>query len=250
MFNETLQGDPMKIIPIMPVKQTVNFGTLLGTFGKAIAGAVSVNFSVSGGEHCDDSCELKNSGCYACVSQKVKPSIYINLERKQNSKSEYLQQLASAKSIKKMVSATWVRFSTFGSIYAPSALSQADNENLRTIAKALDHTKVHFPVETIEKGLHMNTLGFKTRVSANTNVSRLTEILSHGLNASVVIQGDKMARGKNKRLHSSKAFAYMRELNSQGISAKVCPAIAGNAKCGQCTLCANESIKVIVYPMH
>ena len=37
---------------------------------------------------------------------------------------------------------------------------------------------------------------------------------------------------------------------AQAAQKKVCPAVAGNAKCGACTACADKQVQVIVYPMH
>ena len=70
-----------------------NFGTLIGTYGKGVAGSATVNFTTSGGRHCDDSCPLKGNGCYAITTEAMKPSITINLERKQDNISDYLQAL-------------------------------------------------------------------------------------------------------------------------------------------------------------
>ena len=30
----------------------------------------------------------------------------------------------------------------------------------------------------------------------------------------------------------------------------VCPAIASDAKCGQCTACANRAVDIVLYPFH
>lgn len=230
--------------------QTTQFGTLIGSYGKGVVGSATVNFTTSGGKHCDDSCPLKGNGCYAIATEAMKPSITINLERKEENVSDYLQALATPKAIAKLQAAPWVRFAAFGSIPAPSELTLGDFANLRTIAASLDHTRVHFPTETLAKADMLKVAGFMPRVSVATNLKALPQVIKAGHVASCAVKGDKLARGKNKRAHSAQAVTFMRELKEQGISAKVCPAVAGNAKCGACTACADKSVQVIVYPMH
>lgn len=228
----------------------INFGTLIGTYGKGVAGSATVNFTTSGGKHCDDSCPLKGNGCYAITTEAMKPSITINLERKQDNISDYLQALVAPKALSKLKAAPWVRFAAFGSIPAPADLTLQDFNHLRTIGASLDHSKVHFPTETLAKADMLKVAGFTPRVSVATSTENLHKVLQAGHVASCAVKGDKLARGKNKRAHSAQAITFVRDLRAQGINAKVCPAVAGNAKCGACTACADKQVQVIVYPMH
>ena len=240
----------MKTIPIYPAAKPIDFGTLIGTYGKGVEGSCTVNFTLSGGRHCDDSCPLKDGPCYAITTEAMKPSISVNLERKQNNIDAYIGQLASPKSLGKLARAPWVRFAAFGSIPEPGELSRKAKNGLKQIAQALDHSRVHWPTETLKKARMLKTLGFTPRVSVATNTQNLGKVLRAGHVASCTVAGEKLARGKNKRAHSSKAIAFVRDLQSKGIAAKVCPAVAGEAKCGSCTACANPNVSVIVYPMH
>lgn len=227
------------------------FGTLIGSFGKGVPGSVTVNFGISGGKNCDDSCTLKQSGaCYAITTEKVKPSITVNLERKENNITEYLQELTSPKAIAKFNAAPWIRASAFGSIPSPDKLTDQNLDSLRTIADNVDHSKLHFPVETMDKAQVLRMVGFNPRVSAGTDKQKALSYVIQGFNTSLVVEGPKRAMGKNKRLYSEPAFELSKELNSQGITSKVCPAIAGSAKCGACKLCADKDIDLILYPMH
>lgn len=231
--------------------QSKQFGTLIGSFGKGVSGSVTINFGVSGGANCDDSCELKQSGaCYAITTEKVKPSITVNLERKENNFNAYLTELNSDKAINKLNNAPWVRFSAFGSIPKPESLSAADIELLSELASKLVNQNMHFPVETIDKGRLLKSIGFNPRISCASDIAKAESLAIQGLNSSLVIAGAKRATGKNKRLYSSEAFAVAKELNSKGVSAKVCPAIAGSAKCGDCKMCADSKISTIIYPLH
>ena len=130
-------------------------------------------------------------------------------------------------------------------------MTETDKENLQAVAAALDHSFVHFPVETIAKAAAMKACGFvNPRVSASGNIERIEGILAAGFTASCSIAGPKKAVGKNKRIHAQPAFDYAKQMNAKGIKTKVCPAIAGNAKCGSCTACADRDVQVIVYPQH
>lgn len=231
--------------------QSKNFGTLIGSFGKGIAGSVTVNFAPSGGANCDDSCPLKKSRiCYAISAETRKPSITVNLEKKAADFSGYLSELISDKAIAKLNDAPWVRFSAFGSIKDPNDISAADTAKLEYIAANIDHTKTHFPVETAEKFEYLRRVGFAPRLSLATELDKVESLVIKGYKLSATIEGPKRAIGKNKRKHSQKAFDTAAEFNARGIKTKVCPAIAGKASCGDCKLCARPDVDLIIYPMH
>lgn len=227
-----------------------NFGTLIGSFGKGIKGSVTVNFGVSGGSNCDDSCTLKGNGCYAETTEAVKPSITVNLERKQNNLTQYLTELTSPKALAKLNKAPWIRASAFGSIPAPEQITDEQYSLLQNFAAGIDNPNLHWPVETLDKARLLRSVGFNPRYSAGLDVNKCVSAVIQGFNTSLVVEGPKKARGKNKRKHSEPAFIAMRDLTSQGITSKVCPAIAGSASCGACTMCADKDIDVIIYPMH
>ena len=224
------------------------FGTVIGTYGKGIAGSATINFTVSGGKHCDDSCPLKGNGCYAEQTGKVKPSITVNLERKEANFSDFIAAVASDKGIAKIENAPWVRFAAFGSIPAPTTWTEKDRENMRKIAQAAEsHGRYHFPIETVEKARALHEVGF-TRVRVSDGAS--VEARLNGFPVSIVVTGEKRAVGKNKRQHAAPAFAKAKAYRKNGVNAKVCPAITGSAKCGECTMCANNDVDIVIYPMH
>jgi hypothetical protein len=224
------------------------FGTVIGTYGKGIEGSATVNFTVSGGKHCDDSCSLKGAGCYAEQTGKVKPSITVNLEKKEADFSGYLATLATPKGLEKIRTAPWVRFAAFGSVPVPSSWTNEDRANWTKIAEAAEsHGRYHFPIETVEKARALKALGFsRVRVSDGASV----EARLNGFPVSIVVQGAKRATGKNKRAHAAPAFEKAKQYRARGVNAKVCPAIAGSAKCGSCTLCADNDVAIVIYPMH
>lgn len=233
--------------------QTKEFKTTIGTFGKGLPGSKTINFGVSGGANCSDTCPLKKSGlCYAISTEKLKPSITVNLERKQANFTGYLEALTSDKALTELNTAPWIRASAFGSIPMPGKITDKDKTLLAKLASGItNHSKLHFPVETKAKADLLRAAGFHgVRVSAANNTRKAKTLIDSGYPVSITIAGEKRAVGKNKRLNSQKAFDYASKLRAKGITAKVCPAIPGSAKCGNCKLCANPDIQAIIYPLH
>jgi hypothetical protein len=231
---------------------TKTLGTILGTYGKGIEGSKTVNFSESGGKFCDLSCELhpeNGGGCYAVTAGKRKPTIVKNGLKHSANFSLFLGAVRAM--VKTLSEAPWIRFSAFGSISAPSTWTDSDKANLSQIAEKLDHSIVHFPVETLEKARALKDLGYFPRVSDG----EASEAMDAGFPVSRVVKGTKRITGSmsRKRKHevSAPARELARELRANGLSAKVCPAIVANAKCGDCTMCSGTSgVDVIIYPDH
>ena len=227
-------------------------GTILGSFSKGTPGALAVNFSVSGGRHCDSSCTLKNSICYAIGQTARKPSIRVNGQRHEDHPEAFVAALTEPQHLERLTTAPWIRFSAFGAFFQPSTITRPIADGMRRLAAALTAAGrmhlVHFPTETMAKARILRSYGFRPRVSCGTDHARLPAVLSEGFTASLVVTGAKRATGKRKRAHCAPAFEKARELRAQGVDAKVCPAIAGNARCGDCTLCA--TVPVIIYPGH
>jgi len=231
--------------------KTKQFGTVIGTFSKATAGGVSVNFAPSGGTNCSAQCPLKGTVCYAETTEKMKPSITTNLVKKAADFSGYLKVLASPKALAKLAAAPWVRFSAFGSIKDPSQWTAEDRENLTTLANSVPNGRTHFPVETLGKAQALQQVGMPgVRYSAANNDALMRVAKMQHVPASMTFDCGTRARGKNKRTISQPAIEYAKTLQSEGINARVCPAIAGSAKCGQCTMCGDAAVDVVIYPLH
>ena len=228
--------------------KNAQFGTLIGTYGKGITGSTTVNFTHSGGQHCDDSCPLKGNVCYAEHTAKLKPSIAKNLEKKESDFSGYLKALTTEKALAKLAGSSWTRFAAFGSIPAPSTWTIQDRMALRLIAAAVSHGNYHFPIETVEKAEALKALGFK---NMRVSIGEANEAIAKGFPVSVSFDCGKRAVGKNKRKIAQPAFDYAKTVKATtGLNAKVCPAIPGNAKCGQCTMCADNNVDMVIYPVH
>lgn len=221
-------------------------GTVIGSFGKGTKGAVAVNFAPSGGANCSDSCSLKNNGCYAQTVEKMKSSITKNLVKKQANLTHYLRALNARKAVLK--SAPWVRFSAFGSV--PESLTREQLQGFQDLAQGLDLDKVHFPIENLSKAITYRALGFRPRLSLGLTDN--PDHIANSLESFPMISltyGETRSAGKNNR-NTPGAKAFAKKLNSQGIKAIVCPAIAANSKCGECRACASPKVQAVIYPFH
>lgn len=230
----------------MSIFKTAQFGTIFGTFGKGIAGSRTINFGVSGGMFCDPGCTLKGNGCYAETIEKSKANITKNLVKKQADVDGYAKVLAD--NVWRIADAPFVRFNSFGSI--PATGSQVWVDSMKQLSRYLDSDRVHFPVETAWKAAIVTMMGFVPRLSLGLKPEMVQETVAKGTKVSVVIDCGKRVQKKNKRTIAQPAFEYAKGLNAKGITAKVCPAITGSAKCGACKLCTGSGPMVVVYPLH
>jgi len=55
---------------------------------------------------------------------------------------------------------------------------------------------------------------------------------------------------KQKQENIDLAFEVAGDLRDAGKTAGVCPAIWSHSKCGQCTMCADDRVDVVLYPFH
>ena len=231
-----------------------------GSFSKSVKGGLSLNFSTSGGRHCDPSCPLM-SVCYAQGVERTYTTVNRQLVTREavGGFTALLKDATTPKALAKMSSAPWFRFSVLGSIPDPRTWTKAQRKMLKTLADNVPHGLTHFPVETIRKARALINLGFSPRVSHGAHV----EALRAGIPASVSVQLNRdngapvriRACNKKKLAHQAhlKFRAMVAELEAKlgrRLHAKLCPAIIGNAKCGSCTMCANPEIDLIGYPIH
>lgn len=248
-------------IQIAPIKKTPAWKAKLGTFSKALKGAIALNFSESGGINCSTLCEALIRGvCYAIHTEKMKPSIQTSGERKRelgfaNLCKAYKAEIDKLQKLGTVI--PWIRFSTFGSV-PNRPLSLPEMLAFVELVRAFPAwVPVHFPVETQEKAERFRgiakrwNLSLVVRESAQSD-SRAMESLKQGLPVSRI-----WYEGETKRERLANAMAFARETPG----AFVCPAIASTilkrprrVKCGVgidgCTACANGCKLMIIYPRH
>lgn len=224
---------------------------MLGSFGKGIKGAVTANFSRSGGANCDSGCSLKGNGCYAETLEKRKGSIARSGELR-----EEIGFLATCQDLEKDLrtklacgnSIPWFRFSAFGSLPNRLLTKEEQSAFLSLVNAIPKETPIHFPVEAAWKAAYYREL-----ISRSNKPTTIVRLSFHGKGEpdgpfSIVFKEGKTRR---ERLGLAKEFA-------RKISARVCPAIActflrvpkgKQIKCGAgCNACAEPGN--VIYPLH
>jgi len=240
----------------MNTKKETSWKPTLGTFSKAMDGAIALNFAESGGANCSTKCEaLKICLCYAVPTEKMKPSIQVSGQRKREAGFANLCHAYKAqiqKRVAKGEKIPWIRFSTFGSV-PNRKLTSVELEAFADMVQSFPAgVPVHFPVETREKADRFRAIAVAfdlpivIRESCQSD-ARMRSEDNTGQSSRIVF------KGATKRERLANAITLARTLPN----ARVCPAIASTIlrrpkpiKCGQCTLCAQAGIKTILYPQH
>lgn len=223
-----------------------------GTFSKAVPTALAINAAPANGRYCDPACTLW-SLCYADNVQRYRPTILEALEKRSETSAaltRYLHDLMTSAAVQRLAEAPWVRFSVFGSFPDGSALTRAQRQLLAKLAKHVDPSRTHFPLETARKYLTYSKLGFEPRLSLglNPDLKKLRRHADKRCSATIGNPEDKNPGWQARNLDLAKTEA--RKLRRLGIPTKVCPAIAGSAKCGSCKLCSGSSKFLTLFSLH
>jgi hypothetical protein len=219
----------------------------IGSFGKALEGSISMNFSANGDSNCSNKCPQKANGtCYGLNIEKLKPSVKVSGDRKRetgflNCVNNYRKQIA------KKTELPWIRFSSFGSV-PNRPLNNDESEAFKALAHhASNLGPIHFPVETQAKRERFEKLvpqGVKVRESAHT-MRRALNLAKKSIPNSVVF-----TKGETLRDRIDNAKEYAKKKRDEGLKMVVCPAIGSKKiKCGACTLCSKLD-GTIIYPQH
>ena len=231
--------------------QTGEIFSPLSTFSKAVADAIALNFSPSGGSWCGKGCGLHptNGGkCYAARLETLRGSLAKSLARKQTAHRDHLRWIARVWD--PAASTPWIRLSAFGTVpHNP----EANREDWLALANKLSQFqgRVHFPVETVLKFTRYRALGFSPRLSLQS--ASVPSILGHtrlGRPVAVTVKGDKLPRESGKAANTRESKILASKLRKLGRSAVVCPAIVGESKCGRCRACADTRVSAVIYPEH
>jgi hypothetical protein len=234
-----------------------------GKFTKGNATAISANFSESGGENCDDGCKLKATKaseaggmCYARKIEKIYPNVkQAGIEKRKLSPTQICNALTlEARKIRNV----WVRFSVLGSLpmQAKAEQTKGFKKAFQLLVKEIEasQSKIHLPIEEKTKAEFYQ--GLVNEVSDNVVVRescQSLESLKTSENHRSYVIGTK-GTPMLKRINEAKQLAA--ELRESGESSVVCAAIkprnhkGRKVKCGDCTACAEKSVKVVLYPLH
>ena len=249
-------------------------GKLLGTFGKGIAGSISMNYSESGGSSCDTNCRLhpdtkrkdkvEGTPCYAMRMELIYSAFHNALKTRAKKPAWALcgQALLELQALEKRgVVIPWFRFSVAGSVPQPDQVRQDRLFRLqfRTLVKWLVERSipVHLPVESYNKarfyrGLVGDLITVRESAQTETRFRRAQGAVS-------LFVGEHLPR--RQRVSKARQVAKDRR-EATGRKTIVCPAVTHGwavryddmtsnprAKCGACTACADGLVD-IVYPKH
>ena len=244
---------------------------IVGSFGKALDGSLSINFGYSAGPDCEQAClhhpksTAKNptNACYAFRSE-LRPDrsqLAAKLARHQRTRPETICNKALLEIVTlqtKGKTIPWVRISTNGSVPRPSKVTDRFKE---AFCRLLEHCKsagipVHLPVETAAKARFYRSLVGGLAVVRESAVSR-RRFLETKYPVSFTADGES----RIESVELARQLAADRREKS-GRKCVVCPAVLNSfaarrnpamknerAKCGACVACA-ASTTDIVYPKH
>lgn len=249
----------------------------LGSFGKGCPGSVALNFGRSGGKHCATACPYhpnsssphaspKTARCYAATLEASprRRNLAAKLDRHEDEAPAAIAAKAEREILAMDILGNrppWFRFSAFGSLpkNPRGKTAAAIRQLVKTVAGL--GIPIHCPVESSAKARQYRALFRGIRYSGGPldggkivvrqSVPNADWKKTRGACSTV---GGSMERPPLSRLHESAAI-----LSDRSGRNAVCPAVAakyargaaGEAHhCGRCTLCADDRIAGIVYPVH
>jgi hypothetical protein len=181
----------------------------------------------------------------------MKPSVKLSNERKAKVLSHTLAEML----VRLDITAPWIRLSAFGSVPSATQLTEKQAELFRRLGAKLAPVseRVHFPVETASKYKLYTKLGFFPRLSLGTNPStkRLRRAMHANEQVSLVADsGDRKPGWTKRQIDYARTLRRKLQKRFPAKAIKVCPAVAGSAKCGACTLCSHNGADIVIYPRH
>lgn len=241
--------------------KTTTWKPSVGTFSKALPGAISLNFAESGGANCSNQCQALQRGiCYAIHTERMKPSIAVSGERKRETGfaaccDQYRADIERKVSKGEII--PWIRFSSFGSVPNRPLNQEEIIAFVKLVRSFPAGVPVHFPVESPEKAerFRMLAVAFDLPLVVRESIqskARLDRVIASGSPSSVIVE-----EGETKRDRLANAISLAKTIPG----AKVCPAIASTVnsrpvkiKCGVgkggCTACSRADVSLVLYPQH
>jgi hypothetical protein len=251
-----------------------SIGRVLGTFSKGTAGAVSVNFGLSGGVHCDKACvhhpqskaPRPTLACYAVRTEQRpdRSQLADKLERHEGLPPALIVGAALVE-LQLLIDGgktpPWIRLCTNGSLPQPEKATKLFLAQLKAfLAYAKQNgVPIHLPVETNAKARF-----YRRRVVGLAVVRESLQRPGSNARGPVsIVAGVDITSGRNvrrRRLAAARRLAKERTAKT-GRKCIVCPAVAvsflhrfeperiAKAKCGKCQACARPHIDV-VFPFH
>jgi len=247
---------------------TLNGAPVLGKFGKGLNGARSLSFGTSGGRNCNPGCAYHprstsahaapdDRRCYAHTVENSarRPQLLAKLQRHESLDPCAVLERAAGQLDRHGWRIPWFRFCTFGAMPEPVDCTPEFVLLLRWFIGKLRAvgTPVHLPVETARKATHYRRILAGIDVIVRESCGSPRRWRTAPVACSFV--AGSMQSTPRERIAEAKRTARLRAA-ATGRIVKVCPAVSSQhlntkstaAKCGGCTLCAEDVD--IVYPVH
>jgi len=245
---------------------------VLGTFTKAIPGAIAINFGLSGGKNCQRSCKhhwqstAKHAtrACYASMIEYKRGSVRNKLAVLEETPASYvcdraIQEIDALETMGQQI--PWARISTNGSVPNAYHITPRFVDRFRALLSRLIErgAPIHLPVESASKAqVYRKLVGDLVCVRESAQTDHRFIHANGPVSTSGGERGDKL----RERIAKSRELCRKRT-EATGRRAYVCPAIlatfrlklrersrtAPKPHCGKCTLCADSRVD-IVYPLH
>ncbi len=249
--------------------------TIIGSFGKALDGSISINFGTSGGTNCDPGCvhhprstaENATRACYAKRAELRPDRSQLAAKLRRHAVThpatvcnrailEIQGRLAKGQQV------PWLRISTNGSLPQPEKVR--GHKGFAAALRALvdlcrkHGIPCHIPVETWAKARFYRGLLGDLAVVRESAQSARRFVRASGAVSTVAGCSDQ---SRIERVETARSVALERR-TATGRKTVVCPAVLNSfaarrdpskkhprAKCGACVACAMADVDV-VYPLH
>lgn len=232
--------------------------TVFTDFSKAVKDSVGLSFSRSARDNCDTGCRLWDA-CYASRIERIYTGLNAKLAKHYKRGPLYVVNRAIAELGDRRLK--WARLSVDGSLPPKSSMP---THRWRLFTKRLRHlvtmllergAKIHVPVESLSRArAYRKALQGLGVVVRRTSQSKRLSAVIRQTDPRAWVVAKRIHRGhvsrEEKQENISTAYRYAAEIRRHGQTAVVCPAIAGDSKCGQCTACADACVDVVLYPFH
>ena len=232
--------------------------TVFTKFSKAVPDSFGLSFSESAGSACDHCRVLKS--CYAAKMETRYKSLGAKLKEHEAIGPEAVLEKAG-RQMPDLGRLRWARLAVDGSLPRRKDLGPAWAGFAARLRKLVAQaTKLgaawHIPVESMSKArLYRQALkGLGVVVRRTSQAESLAQVIKESdprawVVSTVELNGQPITKPKLKE-NIKAAQSAADEIRQAGQTAVVCPAVAGDSKCGKCTACSSAAVDVILYPLH
>lgn len=234
-------------------------GSVFTDFSKAVRRSFGLSFGPSADNGDCDPCRLWEC-CYASRLERIYHDLNRKLKRHAIRGPTWVVNRALEQIPAEPID--WARLSVNGPLPRRSSIPRRRwrvfVDRLRLLITTAQNlgAKWHIPVESMAKARTYRAAlaGLGVIVRRTSQARSVRELMrSTDLRSWTVSDGPIHAGGISKEAleaNISKAYHAADQIRANGETCVVCPAICSDSLCGQCTACADERVRVVLYPFH